>query len=438
MARELNSAEAGFADAFDALVETRRAADGGVDEAVAEIIAEVRTRGDAALLDFTRRFDRLDLDRAGQLRIAPETIEAARAECAAPAVAALELAAGRIESYHRRQMPEDVMYTDDDGIRLGARWSPIASAGLYVPGGTAAYPSSVLMNAVPARVAGVGRLAMAVPAPDGRLNPLVLAAAHIAGVSEIYRIGGAQAIAALAYGTATIERVDKIVGPGNAYVAAAKRAVFGAVGIDMIAGPSEILVVADGANDPAWIAADLLSQAEHDADAQAILMTDDSGFAARVAAAVDDLLPGLSRADIACRSWDRHGAVIVLAALDDAPPLIDRLAPEHVELAVADPGRLAARIANAGAIFLGRYTPEAVGDYVAGPSHVLPTSGSARFSSGLGVMDFLKRTSLIECEEAGLGAIGMAAVTLAEAEGLDTHGLSVRLRLGAMNSGEGT
>ncbi len=429
MALRLNSSDAGFAAALDALAAARREIDADVDAVVADIIAEVRARGDAALLEYTRRFDRVRLDDGAALRVGADEIKAARGRCGNQAVAALELAAGRIEAFHRRQMPQSLDYTDGDGVRLGWRWRPLASAGLYVPGGTASYPSTVLMNAVPARVAGVGRLVMVVPAPDGALDPLVLAAAEIAGVSEIYRIGGAQAIAALAFGTETIRPVDKIVGPGNVYVAAAKRRVFGAVGIDMIAGPSEILVVADADNDAAWIAADLLSQAEHDASAQAILITDDVDFADAVTAAVETQLAAMPRAAIARRSWDSHGAVIVTGTLDDAAGLVDRLAPEHVELAVADPDRLAAGIGNAGAIFLGRYTPEAIGDYVAGPSHVLPTSGSARFCSGLGVTDFLKRTSLIGCDRGALAAIGPAAVTLAEAEGLDGHALSVALRL---------
>ena len=429
MALRLNSSDAGFAASLDALAAARRAVDDDVDTVVADIIAEVRARGDAALLEYTRRFDRLALGDGAALRVGAAEIKAARSRCGNQAVAALELAAGRIEAFHRRQMPQSLDYTDGDGVRLGWRWRPLASAGLYVPGGTASYPSTVLMNAVPARVAGVGRLVMAVPAPDGALNPLVLAAAEIAGVSEIYRIGGAQAIAALAFGTETIAPVDKIVGPGNVYVAAAKRRVFGAVGIDMVAGPSEILVVADADNDAVWIAADLLSQAEHDASAQAILITNDGDFADAVTAAVETQLAAMPRAAIARRSWDSHGAVIVTDSLDDAAGLVDRLAPEHVELAVADPDRLAAGIGNAGAIFLGRFTPEAIGDYVAGPSHVLPTLGSARFCSGLGVTDFLKRTSLIGCDADGLAAIGPAAVTLAEAEGLDGHALSVALRL---------
>jgi histidinol dehydrogenase len=431
MALRLDARTAGFEAAFRALVDARREVDEDVDSVVAAIIAAVRTQGDAALLDYTTRFDRLTLTNAAELRVPRERIEAARRDCGNEAIAALEFAARRIEDYHRRQMPAGFDYTDEAGVRLGARWTPLASVGLYVPGGTAAYPSSVLMNAVPARVAGVERLAMVVPSPEGALNPLVLAAADIAGVDEIWRIGGAQAIAALAYGTATIRPVDKIVGPGNAYVAAAKRRVFGTVGIDMIAGPSEILVVADGANQPDWIAADLLSQAEHDPAAQSIQITDDAAFADAVERAVESRLDILPRGGIARESWSRNGAVILVARLDDAAPLVDRLAPEHLELAVAEPDALAARIRHAGAIFLGRFTPEAVGDYVAGPSHVLPTSRSARFSSGLGVLDFLKRTSLIGCDAASLAALGPAVVTLAEEEGLDTHALSVSVRLGS-------
>src|SRR6185437_5162756 len=362
-----------------------------VDAAVAAILDEVRARGDEALIALTKRFDRLELD-AGGLAIPAGEIAAAARSCSAEAVAALRLAHQRIEAYHRRQLPQDFDYTDAAGVHLGARWRPLASVGIYVPGGTASYPSSVLMNAVPAKVAGVSRIVMAVPSPGGKLNPLVLAAAEIAGVREIYRIGGAQAVAALAYGTETIAAVDKITGPGNAYVAAAKRRVFGQVGIDMIAGPSEILVVADRDNDPQWIAADLLSQCEHDEAAQAILISDDRGFAAAV-------------------------------------PLIDRIAAEHVELALDKPRDFAARIRHAGAIFLGRYTPEAVGDYVAGPNHVLPTARSARFSSGLGVLDFMKRTSLLGCDPQSLKAIGPAAITLAEAEGLDAHARSIAIRL---------
>ena len=430
MPLRLSVADPGFAAAFDALVEGRRDVEQDVERIVAEIIADVRKRGDAAVLDYTARFDRLTEPALSALRVDASEIVAARAQCSDDAIAALEQAAARIDSYHRRQIPADYDYIDDNGVRLGARWTSISAVGLYVPGGTAAYPSSVLMNAVPARVAGVERLVMVVPSPDGALNPLVLVAASIAGVSEIWRIGGAQAIAALAYGTQTIAAVDKIVGPGNAYVAAAKKHVFGRVGIDMIAGPSEILVVADRDNDPGWIAADLLSQAEHDADAQSILITDDSAFADAVAHAVDDNLTTLPRADIARTSWDRHGAIIVLDSLDDSPPLIDRLAPEHLELAVDDPDRLSNRVRHAGAIFLGRFAPEAIGDYVAGPSHVLPTSRSARFSSGLGVLDFLKRTSLIGCDADSLSRISGAAETLAREEGLDAHALSLSMRRG--------
>ncbi|MHA1568588.1 MAG: histidinol dehydrogenase, partial [Alphaproteobacteria bacterium] len=358
-----------------------------------------------------------------------DEIAAASALCAPEARDALEFAAARIRDYHARQMPDDIDYRDAAGVRLGARWRPLSSVGVYVPGGTAAYPSSVLMNALPARIAGVGRVAMVVPAPDGVLNPLVLAAARIAGVDEIYRVGGAQAVAALAFGTDTIAPVDKIVGPGNAYVAEAKRQVFGTVGIDMIAGPSEILVVADGENDPAWIAADLLSQAEHAVAARAILMTDDADFADAVERALDGHLDILPRAEMARASWESNGAVIVLGGLDEAPALVDRIAPEHLELAVADPDALAARITHAGAIFLGRYTPEAVGDYVAGPNHVLPTARSARFASGLSVLDFLKRSSLIGCDADSLAALAPAAAALARAEGLDAHALSLDLRL---------
>jgi histidinol dehydrogenase len=420
-ARDFDARFAAFADA-------RRGVDENVDAAVAAIIAAVREKGDAALIDFTARFDRVRLT-AAELRLPAKEIARLAARADKAAVKALRLAADRIADFHQRQLPDDIGYMDDAGVSLASRWTPLDSVGLYVPGGTAAYPSSVLMNAVPAKVAGVGRVVMVVPTPDGVINPLVMAAAEIAGVDEIYRVGGAQAVAALAYGTATIAPVDKIVGPGNAYVAAAKRRVFGVVGIDMIAGPSEILVVADGANDPGWIAADLLSQAEHDTAAQAILITDDAGFADAVAAAVERHLATLPRADIARASWETHGAIIVVASLDEAPALVDRLAPEHLELAVDDAEALAARVRHAGAIFLGRFTPEAIGDYVAGPNHVLPTSRSARFASGLGVLDFLKRSSIVRCDAEGMRAIGPAAVTLAEAEGLSAHALSVALRL---------
>jgi histidinol dehydrogenase len=432
MPRRLDATRAGFETEFAAFLNLKREAEADVDKTVAEILAAVRKRGDAALIEFTSRFDRVDLT-ASNLRFAPDEIASAPGRCDAATIAALREAAGRIEAFHRKQLPEDFAYTDQAGVRLGARWTPIAAAGLYVPGGLAAYPSSVLMNAIPAKVAGVERIVMVVPTPGGEINPLVLAAAHIAGVSEIYRVGGAQAVAALAYGTESIVPVDKIIGPGNAYVAAAKRQVFGTVGIDLIAGPSEILVVADGDNRPDWIAADLMSQAEHDESAQSVLITDDADFAGRVVTAVDSLLRSLDRRDIAAASWRDFGGVIVVRDLDQAAAVVDRIAPEHLELAVADPDGLAAKIRHAGAIFLGRNTPEAIGDYVAGPNHVLPTSGSARFSSGLGVLDFMKRTSLVACDPAALASIGPAAVTLAKAEGLGAHALSVSIRLGGRN-----
>jgi len=428
MARRLNNTLPGFEAEFAALLAERRHGPSGNSAKVAEIIADVRARGDTALLEYTARFDGLDLS-AAELRLKPDEIKAAAAECPAETRAALAFAAKRIEDFHQRQMPADLDYTDASGVRLGARWNALAAAGLYVPGGTAAYPSSVLMNAIPAKVAGVARIVMTVPTPGGALNPAVMAAAEIAGLDEIYGIGGAQAVAALAYGSATIAPVDKIVGPGNEWVAEAKRQVFGTVGIDMIAGPSEILVVADGANNPDWIAADLLSQAEHDTAAQAILICDDAVFADAVAAAVDKTLETLPRRDIAGESWQRHGAIILVGSLDETPALVDRIAPEHLELAVAEPEALFARVTHAGAVFLGQHTPEAVGDYVAGPNHVLPTSGSARFSSGLSVYDFLKRTSFAACDPTGLAKIGPAAQTLAEAEGLHAHALSLALRL---------
>jgi len=430
MPRRLFSRANGFAAEFTALLRGKRETAADVDEAVAAIIADVRARGDSALIELTRKLDRMSLDEA-TLRVSVAEIDAAGQACPADALEALDLAARRIESYHRRLLPADLDYVDAEGMRLGARWRPLAAVGIYVPGGLAAYPSSVLMNALPARVAGVERVAMTVPAPEGKLNPLVLAAAKCAGVGEIYRIGGAQAVAALAYGTATVPPVDKIVGPGNAYVAAAKRRVFGTVGIDMIAGPSEILVVADAGNDPAWIAADLLSQCEHDAAAQAILITDDSKFGEDVARAANAHLRTLPRAAIAGASWERHGALITIGDWDEAVGLVDRIAPEHLEVALdaAEAERFAARVRHAGAIFIGRHTPEAVGDYVGGPNHVLPTARSARFSSGLSVHDFLKRTSILGCGPEALRAIGPAAMTLARAEGLDAHALSVALRL---------
>lgn len=428
MPLRLDIRQADFEARFQAVLGEKRESSEDVQETVAAILADVRARGDAAVLDYTARFDRLTLT-PETMRISAEEIAAAAGQCDAATLDALREAARRIESYHRRQMPADDLYTDDAGIELGHRWTSVAAAGLYVPGGLAAYPSSLLMNAIPARVAGVPRLVMTVPTPDGVINPLVLAAAEIAGVDEIYRIGGAQAIAALAYGTQTIAAVDKVVGPGNAYVAAAKRQVFGAVGIDMIAGPSEILVLADGGNDPDWVAMDLLSQAEHDSSAQSILITDDAAFADAVMAAVERHLSTLPRAEIGRESWQQNGLVITVDALDRAAALIDRIAPEHLELAVAEPDGWLPRIRNAGAIFMGRYAPEAIGDYVAGPNHVLPTARSARYASGLSVFDFIKRSSLIRCDAEGLARIGPAAIALAEAEGLPAHARSVAIRL---------
>jgi len=428
MPLELDSAAPDFAPAFARFLAAKRELAADVDAAVAAIIEDVRARGDAAIIEHSKRLDSIELTPA-TLRVAEAEIDTAIKQCAPAALEALRFAQARIEEFHKKQLPADLDYTDASGVKLGWRYRPIAAVGLYVPGGTAAYPSSVLMNAVPAKVAGVARLVMVVPAPGGALNPLVLAAARIAGVSEIYRIGGAQAIAALAYGTATIAAVDKITGPGNAYVAAAKRRVFGTVGIDMIAGPSEVVVIADRDNDPQWIAADLLAQAEHDVAAQSILVTDDRAFAAAVRAAVARQLAQLPRGAIATASWRDHGAIVLLRDLDEAPALADRIAAEHVELAVARPEALAARINHAGAIFLGRHTPEAIGDYVAGPNHILPTARSARFASGLGVMDFMKRTSLLACDAASLRALGPAAIALAEAEGLDAHARSVGIRL---------
>ncbi|SOC15177.1 histidinol dehydrogenase [Stappia indica] len=429
MAIRLSTSATGFAADFSALLSSKREASADVDTAVRDIIEDVKQRGDAALLDYTRRFDRLEAESLADLTVTAEEIEEAVKKVAPRTLDALKLARDRIASHHARQMPADDRYTDPLGVELGSRWTAIEAVGLYVPGGTASYPSSVLMNAVPAGVAGVSRMVMCVPSPDGALNPLVLAAAHLAGVTEIYRIGGAQAVAALAFGTETIRPVSKIVGPGNAYVAAAKRRVFGTVGIDMIAGPSEILVVADGANDPDWIAADLLSQAEHDTSAQSILITDDAGFAEAVEKAVERQLKTLPRADVAGPSWADFGAVITVASMDEAPALVDAIAPEHLELAVEDPEALFARIRNVGAVFLGRHTPEAIGDYVGGSNHVLPTARSARFSSGLSVLDFVKRTSILRCNAENLRALGPAAIALAEAEGLAAHGRSVAIRL---------
>ena len=424
----LATRETGFETAFRRLLEAKRESEADVDAVVAAIVEDVARRGDAALIDYTNRFDGVDLPASG-LRV-PRREIAERAAAAPPeTVAALRFAAGRIESFHRLQLPPAIDYVDALGVRLANRWRPIAAAGLYVPGGTAAYPSSVLMNAIPAKVAGVGRLVMTVPAPGGVLNPLVLAAAQLVGIDEVYRVGGAQAVAALAFGTATIAPVDKIVGPGNAYVAAAKRRVFGQVGIDMIAGPSELLVVADRRNDPQWIAADLMSQAEHDSAAQAILVTDNAAFAAEVEAAVEHHLARLPRAQIARASWQAHGAILLVADWKEAAALIDRIAPEHLELAIDEADALAERVGHAGAIFLGRHTPEAIGDYIAGPNHVLPTARSARFASGLSVLDFLKRSSLVRCDAASLAALAPAAIRLAEAEGLKAHALSLSVRL---------
>jgi histidinol dehydrogenase len=429
MPRTLSTGDPGFEAAFRALLTAKRESAADVDDTVAAIIEAVALRGDEALVGYTNRFDRVRLS-PERLRLSSDEIAAGAALVPPETAAALRLAAERIESFHRRQLPAGIDYVDGAGVRLGQRWRPIAAVGLYVPGGTAAYPSSVLMNAIPAKVAGVERLVMTVPAPDGILNPLVLVAAEMLGIGEIYRIGGAQAVAALAYGTATIAPVDKIVGPGNAYVAAAKRHVFGRVGIDMIAGPSEILVVADGKNDPGWIAADLLSQAEHDTAAQAILITDDAAFAATVEREVDRHLQRLPRAETARASWRENGAIILVADWGEAVALVDRIAPEHLELAIDEADSVALKVRHAGAIFLGRHTPEAIGDYIAGPNHVLPTAHSARFASGLGVLDFMKRTTFVGCDAAGLAALGPAAIRLAEAEGLDAHALSLALRLG--------
>ncbi|MGE0667552.1 MAG: histidinol dehydrogenase [Sphingomonadales bacterium] len=427
MPRRLDASELNFEREFQVLLGLKRESDPDVAHIVAGIIDDVRARGDEALFEYTARFDRIDLS-PETVRVRPQEILEAREAVSNEALAALRTAAERIRAFHEKQKPEDLKLTDEAGVVLGYRWTPVDAAGLYVPGGTAAYPSSVLMNAIPAKVAGVPRVAMVVPAPDGVLNPMVLAAASTAGVGEIYKVGGAHAVAALAYGTESIAPVDKIVGPGNAFVAAAKRQVFGQVGIDMIAGPSEILVIADGRNDPAWIAADLLSQAEHDTAAQSILITDDPAFADAVERAVEVHLQSLERTEIARASWETNGAIIVVRRLDDAAPLADRIAAEHLELAVEDPERLAGMVSHAGAIFLGRHTPEAIGDYIAGPNHVLPTSRTARFASGLSVLDFMKRTSLISCDARSLDAIAPAAEALAHLEGLGAHALSMEIR----------
>jgi len=428
MPLRLDSRSPDFESRFRGFLTTKREAAQDVEDAVRTIIADVIARGDDALIELTRKFDRLDLSKSG-LRVSPAEIDASEKACDQAALDALALARDRIEAYHQNQKPTDARYTDAVGVELGAKWTAIEAVGLYVPGGTAAYPSSVLMNAVPAKVAGCERLVMVVPSPDSKLAPLVLAAAKLAGVDEVYRIGGAQAVAALAYGTQTIAPVAKIVGPGNAYVAAAKRLVFGKVGIDMIAGPSEVLILADKTGNADWIAADLLAQAEHDASAQSILITDDADLADAVARSVDSQLNGLPRADVAGASWRDFGAIILVPKLSDALPLADRIAPEHLEIVATEADALAARARNAGAIFIGAHTPEAIGDYVGGSNHVLPTARSARFSSGLGVLDFMKRTSILKCGPEQLRVLGPAAIALGEAEGLTAHARSVSIRL---------
>lgn len=428
MAQKLDNRSADFESKFSALLNQSREASNDVRASVTNILSAVKAHGDEALFDFTEKFDRYDA-RAKGLAVTDKEIAAAWTSVSDEVKEALQTAATRIRSFHEKQLPQDIDYTDDAGVRLGQAWKSVEAVGLYVPGGLASYPSSVLMNAVPAQVAGVERIVMVVPTPDDTLNPLVLAAAKLAGVTEIYRVGGAQAVAALAFGSETIAPVDKIVGPGNAYVAEAKRQVFGTVGIDSIAGPSEILVIADNKTDPRWIAADLLSQAEHDSVAQSVLITDDAVYAKMVEEAVEDHLAGLDRRNIAAASWRDFGAVIIVAQLEDAIALTDRFAPEHLELAIDDAEAMRQKIRNAGAIFLGRHTPEAIGDYVAGPNHVLPTSRTARFSSGLSVYDFMKRTTFVECDAGSLGRIGPAAATLANEEGLGAHALSVNIRL---------
>lgn len=429
MVHRLNKTEAGFEARFEALLSSKREVSEDVDLVVRDIIEAVRENGDRAVLDFTAKFDRLDAADMAALTVSEEEIDRAVSEVPAETLEALQLAHDRISAHHARQMPQDDRYEDALGVELGSLWTAIEAVGVYVPGGLASYPSSVLMNVVPARVAGVERIVMVVPSPDGVLNPLVLAAAKVAGVTEIYRIGGAQAIAALAFGTETIAPVAKIVGPGNAYVAAAKRRVFGTVGIDMIAGPSEVLVVADAENNPDWIAADLLAQAEHDTAAQSILITDSADLAREVEKAVEAQLKTLPREEVARASWDDFGAIIVVEDLNAAMPLANRIAPEHLELAVADPEDLLKKVRNAGAVFLGHYTPEAIGDYVGGSNHVLPTARSARFSSGLSVLEFVKRTSILKCNADNLRALGPAAITLGESEGLSAHARSVSIRL---------
>ena len=428
MPKRLDVRDPHFDEAFDELLAEKREVSEDVDLAVRAIVADVRARGDAALIETSVKFDHVDLAKLG-LRVTDEEIEVAVAACSEETLAALRFAHDRIRAHHLRQRPADDLYTDAAGVELGSRWTAVESVGLYVPGGTASYPSSVLMNAVPAKVAGVPRVVMVVPSPRGQLNPLVLAAARMAGVDEVYRVGGAQAVAALAYGTKSIAPVVKIVGPGNAYVAAAKRQVFGKVGIDMIAGPSEVLVIADDTGNAGWIAADLLAQAEHDASAQSILITDSAALATDVERAVESQLATLPRADIARASWNDFGAIILVKTLDQAVDLANAIAAEHLEIMTADPEALSAKVRNAGAIFLGPHTPEAIGDYVGGSNHVLPTARSARFSSGLGVLDFMKRTSILKCGPEQLRALGPAAMTLGKAEGLDAHSRSIGLRL---------
>jgi len=426
--RRIDQRSAGFAEAFATLIGMKREVSEDVDASVRAILADVRERGDSAVADYTLRFDRVDLNATG-FAFTRADIAAAHNRASPEAVGALRLAAERIRAYHERQRPADARFTDGLGVSLGWRWTAVDSAGLYVPGGTASYPSSVLMNAVPARVAGVRRLVMVVPTPGGVVDPLVLVAADIAGIDTVYRIGGAQAIAALAYGTGTIAPVAKIVGPGNAYVAAAKRQVFGTVGIDMIAGPSEVVILADATGNPEWIAADLLAQAEHDTAAQSILITTDTALAEATRSAAERQLASLPRAAIAGASWRDFGAIITVGSLDEALPLIERLAPEHLELHLSDAEAVAGRIRHAGAIFIGAHTPEAIGDYVGGSNHVLPTARSARFASGLGVMDFVKRTSLLACSPEALRQLGPAAMVLGESEGLQAHARSVAIRL---------
>ncbi|MGB0197075.1 MAG: histidinol dehydrogenase [Candidatus Puniceispirillaceae bacterium] len=429
MAKRLNFASADFLDAFERLLGSKREADSDVHDAVAGIIADIRGRGDDALLAFTAKYDGLAVGSVAELALSADMLQAALDALDDDLRQSLELAAARIQAFHEKQRPNGFAYTDEAGVELAMRHTAVDAVGLYVPGGKAAYPSSVLMNAIPAMVAGVKRRVMVVPARDGDVNELVLAAAALAGVTEVWRIGGAQAVAALAYGTQTIAPVDKIVGPGNAFVAAAKRQVFGQVGIDSIAGPSEILVVADAHNDPAWIAADLLSQAEHDEAAQSILITDDAAFADAVDKAVSTMLPTLDRAAVAGQSWQDNGAIITVPHMDEMPAIADRIAAEHLELALDNAEEWAEKITHAGAIFLGRYTPEAIGDYVAGPNHVLPTARTARFSSGLGVADFMKRTTMVSCDASSFAQIAPAGVALADAEGLGAHALSMRIRM---------